>query len=123
MSSEQIAVLVVEDEPLLRMDIANALTDAGFIVFEAGDASEAIKIISVNPQIQALFTDIDMPGSIDGLKLAAFVKDRWPPIKIIVTSGHWKVTEDMLPPNGLFIRKPYNSHHIVKSIRDLVSVS
>lgn len=123
MLSERIVVLVVEDELLVRMDIVDALIEAGFSVFEADNASEAIKILSVNPQIHALFTDVDMPGSIDGLKLAAFVKDRWPPVKIIVTSGHWKVTHDMLPLNGIFVPKPYENAHVIRSIRDVVSLS
>lgn len=119
---DKISVLVVEDEALVRLDIVDALIEAGFEVFEAFDASEAIKVISVNPQIHALFTDIDMPGSVDGLKLAAFVKDRWPPIKIIVTSGHAKVTDDMLPVDSVFFRKPYQSNHIIASIRQLVGM-
>ncbi len=121
MSSKPISVLVVEDEALLRMDVVDSLEEAGFLVFEAENAHEAIKVLSVNPQIQALFTDIDMPGSIDGLKLAAFVKDRWPPIKIIVTSGLWKVTHDMLPPEGVFVPKPYRPDQVIKFIRELVS--
>jgi len=123
MSHDRIAVLVVEDEPLLRMDIVEALTEAGFTVFEAHNATEAIKVLSVNPQIHALFTDIDMPGSIDGLKLAAFAKERWPPIKIIVTSGHRRVSDDMLPADGIFVPKPYGSEQIIRSIRALVSKS
>jgi CheY-like chemotaxis protein len=122
MSDARISVVVAEDELLLRMDIVDALQDAGFIVFEAGNAKEAIDVINAHPEIQALFTDIDMPGSMDGLELAALVKDRWPPISVIVTSGHWKVRRELLPQGSLFMPKPYNSIEIVKSIRELISV-
>lgn len=79
MTEELITVLVVEDEVIIRMDISSALEAAGFRVLEAGNADEAITILHQSPDIQVLFTDIDMPGSMDGLKLAAAVRDRWPP--------------------------------------------
>jgi CheY-like chemotaxis protein len=104
MFEQRIAVLVVEDELLIRMDIAASLEDAGFDVFEAENAAGAIKILIANPHIHALFTDVDMPGNMDGLKLAAHVRDRWPPIKIIVTSGHRMVADEMLPDPGRFFR-------------------
>lgn len=121
MFEKRIAVLVVEDEMLIRMDIAESLEDAGFEVFEAASAAEAIEILSVHAHIRALFTDIDMPGSMDGLKLAAHVRDRWPPIKIIVTSGHRKVEQNALPDPGQFFPKPYDAQRIISSIRQLVS--
>jgi CheY-like chemotaxis protein len=85
---ESTVVLVVEDEPLVRMDMADCLTDEGFEVIEASDADEAIKALEADGRIRLLFTDVDMPGTMDGLKLARFVADRWPPVRIIVTSGH-----------------------------------
>lgn len=81
-------VIVVEDEPLLHLAIGADLEDEGFTVHKASGAAEAIGIIESHPEIALLFTDIDMPGTMDGLLLAAFVQDRWPPIKIIVTSWH-----------------------------------
>lgn len=120
MPAERIAVLVVEDEPLIRMDIAAALEDEGFEVFEAANSAEAIDVIIHNPGIQALFTDIDMPGSMDGLLLAAFVRDRWPPIKIIVTSGHRTLEGGRLPVEGAFLPKPYRAAAVIASIRALV---
>jgi len=123
MSPQPIAVLVVEDEPLLRMDIVAALVGEGFTVFEAGNASEAITILSINPDIHALFTDIDMPGSVDGLKLAAFVKDRWPPVEIIVTSGKWKLAAEELPLGAIFVPKPYEHAQVIRSIRALLKAA
>src|SRR4029079_550967 len=84
-------VLVVEDESLIRMDIVDCLEEAGFLIAEASNADEAINILQSRADIRLVFTDIHMPGSMDGLKLAAFVRKRWPPIKIIVTSGHTEV--------------------------------
>jgi len=118
--AERIAVLVVEDEHLIRMDIVAALEDEGFEVFEAANAAEAIDVIIGNPRIHALFTDIDMPGSMDGLLLAAFVRDRWPPIKIIVTSGHRALEGGRLPVEGAFFPKPYRAEAVIASIRELV---
>jgi DNA-binding NtrC family response regulator len=71
--------------------------------------------------MQALFTDIDMPGSMDGLKLAAAVRNRWPPIKIIVTSGHQSIREENLPFDGRFFSKPYDPEKIIGTIREMVA--
>jgi len=121
MTDARIAVLVVEDEPLMRMDIAGALEDGGFLVFEAANADEAIVILAEHAEIRALFTDIDMPGSMDGLKLAFAVRDRWPPIKIIVTSGHQSIREVNLPVDGRFFSKPYDPEKIINTIREMVA--
>jgi CheY-like chemotaxis protein len=121
MVEQRIAVLIVEDELLVRMDIADSLEEAGFNVFEAANADEAIEILQQNDTIRALFTDVDMPGSMDGLKLAAHVRDRWPPIKIIVTSGHRQVAEETLPDPGRFLSKPYTPQSVIVSIRELVA--
>jgi CheY-like chemotaxis protein len=75
-------ILIVEDELLLRMDSAEMIENAGFEVVQTRNADEAIAILQARPAIHVVFTDIQMPGSMDGLKLAQFVRDRWPPIKI-----------------------------------------
>ena len=121
-SDYAVTVLVVEDEWLIRTDIAELLRKEGFVVLEAGDAEEAIKILEARTDIHLVFTDVDMPGSMDGLKLAAYVRDRWPPIKLIVTSGHVAVEESRLPQGGRFVRKPYDHRHISKAIVELISV-
>ncbi|MBO9100980.1 response regulator [Rhizobium sp. K1/93] len=117
----RIAVLVVEDDALVRMGIVDELEVAGFEVFEAANATEAIERLIANVSISVMFTDVDMPGGVDGLKLAAAVRDRWPPIKILVTSGHRKVDVDALPVEARFIPKPYNPNHVVRSIRELIA--
>lgn len=116
-----IAILVVEDEGLLRLAIVEQLVDEGFIVFEAGSADQAIAILDANPVIRLVFTDVDMPGSMDGLMLAAAVRDRWPPVKIIVTSGHRMVEITDLPDGGVFFSKPYKHAAVVRSMRELLS--
>ncbi len=119
--AEKIAVLVVEDEPITRMDVVDQLEEGGFKVFEAPDADRAIKILEANPAIRILFTDIDMPGSMDGLKLAAAVRDRWPPIKIVVASGLRKINVDALPDDSRFFSKPYNVNEIAATMRGMVN--
>ena len=89
-----VAVLIVEDEPLIRMGTVYLIEDAGFEVYEGGSADAAIALLELHKEIRLIFTDVDMPGSMDGLKLAHYVRGRWPPVKIIVTSGHVKVTEE-----------------------------
>lgn len=116
----RIAVLVVEDELLVRMDIVDHLIHEGFEVFEAGDADEAIAILQAEPSIRLLFTDIDMPGSMNGLKLSAAVRDRWPPVKLIVTSGHNAVAAADLPDGSMFFSKPYQLPKISASMRELI---
>ena len=119
--TKEIAVLVVEDETLIRMDVVDQLEAEGFIVFEAATADQAIEVLHREPTIRILFTDIDMPGSMDGLKLAAAVRDRWPPVKIIVTSGHRMIEVTDLPDGSVFFAKPYRHDGVVTSIRELLA--
>lgn len=118
---DRISVLVVDDEALIRLDVADQLRDAGYEVFEASSADEAIDILNATPSIRLLFTDIDMPGTMDGLKLAAAVRDRWPPVKIIVTSGHRIVDIAEMPDGSMFFSKPYTHLAVLKSMRELLS--
>jgi CheY-like chemotaxis protein len=112
-------VLVVEDDFLIRMHAAEMIADAGFDVVEAGSADEAIAILEDRLDITVVFTDIQMPGSMDGLKLAAAIRGRWPPIKIIATSGLVNVRPDDLPEGGRFLPKPYSPEQIVRTLREL----
>jgi len=123
MSHNAISVLVVEDEILVRMDISMSLVDEGFIVYEASHADEAIDILSAVRDIRLMFTDIDMPGSMDGLKLAEAVRDRWPPVKIIVASGHRQLSDEMAPVEGKFFTKPYEHARVVAMMREMLAVT
>src|SRR6185369_3534723 len=100
---ERPVVLIVEDEFLVRMDTRAALETAGFDVLEAGDADEAIAILSASNDIRLIFTDVHMPGSMDGLKLVHFIRDRWPPVKVVATSGHARITDSDLPEGVRFV--------------------
>jgi CheY-like chemotaxis protein len=100
-------VLVVEDEALVRMNSADLIRDLGFEVIEAVDADHAVSLLESMPGITVLFTDIQMPGSMDGLRLAAVVKDRWPPIALLITSGQLHPPTADMPAGAQFIPKPY----------------
>lgn len=121
MKLQREAVLVVEDESLIRMCIATELADAGFEVFEARDADAAIAILETNLNIRLVFTDIDMPGSMDGLMLAAAVRNRWPPVKIIVTSGHVAMNDADMPDGQRFFAKPYDGSLVAGAIREMIA--
>jgi CheY-like chemotaxis protein len=114
-------VLIVEDEFLVRMDTGAALDMAGFDVLEAGDADEAIAILSARNDIRLIFTDIHMPGSMDGLKLAHFVRDRWPPVKVVATSGRARITDSDLPEGGRFLPKPYSAAELTATLHELMN--
>jgi CheY-like chemotaxis protein len=118
---KQAVVLIVEDEFLIRMEAVNLIRDAGFDVVEAGNADEAILILERRFDITVVFTDIQMPGSMDGLKLAAAIRGRWPPIKIVATSGLLSLSEDDLPSGSRFLPKPYSPQQVVGALRELAS--
>jgi CheY-like chemotaxis protein len=116
-------ILVVEDEAIIRMEAVQMLEDAGFEVVEACNAHDALEVLENRNDVRAVFTDINMQGKWDGLRLARMVRGRWPPIHLIVTSGLMSPDMDDLPPSGRFIRKPYNPAHVVATIRELLGHS
>jgi CheY-like chemotaxis protein len=119
--SKRPVVLIVEDDFLLRMDAVDMIKAAGFEPVEAGNADQAIEILEARPDITVVFTDIQMPGSMDGLRLAQAVRGRWPPIKIVATSGHVNVRENDLPEGGRFLPKPYSRREVTGVLRELTS--
>jgi CheY-like chemotaxis protein len=112
-------VLVVDDEPLLRLSAVAVLEDAGYATLQAGSADKAIQQLEANAGIRAVFTDIDMPGGMDGLQLAAVIRDRWPPVELLVTSGHVSVEDGQLPERGHFLPKPYSPHQLTRALETL----
>ena len=114
-------ILVVEDEPLLRLNAVDMVEEAGFEAVEAADATEAVAILEKRLDIRIIFTDIDMPRGIDGVKLAALVRDRWPPIEIIVTSGHIAPRQQDLPARALFFAKPFKEKEVVEAMWKLAA--
>jgi two-component system, response regulator PdtaR len=113
-------VLAVEDEPLILMLAIDMIRDAGFEPLWASNADEAISILESRDDIRIVFTDINMPGSMDGIKLAQAVRGRWPPIKIIVTSGFSGRELKLLPVGSHFIPKPYDAGQISDALCSLV---
>jgi CheY-like chemotaxis protein len=112
-------VLVVEDEFLIRMQTVAMIEQAGYNVVEACNADEAIAILEMREDIRIVVTDIEMPGSMDGIKLARAIRDRWPPVELIVTSGRYRVRTDELPSRAKFMPKPYAPDVLVTAIRTL----
>lgn len=110
-------VLVVEDEFLLNLDISEELLQQGYYVLTATNADEAIKILESRKDIHTIFTDVNLPGSMDGLKLAAAVRDRWPPLNIIITTGKKAPQPDEMPTNSVFVAKPYKRADVLSALR------
>jgi CheY-like chemotaxis protein len=117
--TKQPVVLIVEDETLIRIHAVDMVRFAGFDVLEAQNADEAISILEDRPDITVVFTDVQMPGSMDGMKLAAAIRGRWPPIKIMATSGRARLDEDDFPPGSRLLHKPYSADQIVGALREL----
>ena len=113
-------VLIVEDEFLIRDMLKEELEDAGYDVVPVSDADHAIRVLEARQDIHLVFTDINMPGSMDGLELARHVSDRWPDVKLIVTSGGARKSEMEMPAGGIFIAKPYSLSRIVAQLRSLL---
>lgn len=114
-------ILIVDDEPLLRTLAMEVVEDAGFLVLQAADADEAIVLLETNPGVALLFTDINMPGTMDGLILAHVVRSRWPAIKLLVASGRERLGPYDLPANSCFLAKPYRSEAMITKLRLLVA--
>jgi two-component sensor histidine kinase/CheY-like chemotaxis protein len=114
------AVLVVEDEMMLRMRAVDIVEDAGFTPIEAVNADDALAILESRSDIELLFTDIQMPGSMDGLKLAYAVHKRWPSIKIILVSGQLKLTDDDKPADSRFFGKPLDVKQMIAELQDMI---
>jgi CheY-like chemotaxis protein len=115
-------VIVAEDELIIRMMVAEALTDAGFHVIEVEHAEAALTILHSNASnIRAIFTDVHMPGSIDGLELARQASLHWPWIALLVASGRAQPQPAEMPAGSRFLPKPYQPAHVVSCIQDLVA--
>lgn len=108
----QCTVLVVEDDYLLRLSATSLLRDNGCETLEAASADEALALLESGVAIDVVFTDVNMPGQIDGLELASAVRDRRPPIELIVTSGNSKTDKANLPEGAVFMAKPYSDEDL-----------
>lgn len=118
-SLPQPRLLVVEDDGLIRLDLADMLSDLGCACAEAATADNAIKLLEKDTEFAAVLTDIDMPGSINGLGLANVAHRRWPDIRIIVISGRYDPAEGVLPPGAVFLTKPVSQDIIEQTLTKL----
>ncbi len=113
------AVLIVEDEPLIRMEAVYMMEDAGFRTFDAASAQDALALFDAHDDIGILFTDINMPGSMDGLQLAKIVHERRPEVSIMIASGAFDVEKLDLPKGACFFPKPYVTHQIMQALAQI----
>jgi len=114
-------ILVVEDEPLIRLGLVSVIEEAGFVVLEAPNADAAIRLLEADSTIRMVVTDVDMPGSMDGIKLAHYVRNKWPPIKLVVISGKVGVKPGELPEGARFMGKPYQETALVRLLQTMFS--
>ena len=114
-------VLVVEDEPLLRMLATEFLNDAGFETLSAADADEAVAILERVPDIGVVFSDIDMPGSMNGLRMAMSIHRRWPTIGVLLASGRAAPSMHDLQGGTAFLQKPYSEGEVIETLRRLAA--
>ncbi len=112
-------ILVVEDEPIIRMNAVAMIEDAGYDVLEASNADDAITLLETRPQIRVVFSDIEMPGSMDGLKLIHAIRKRWPPAVLILASGRVSPLVDDMPERTVFLRKPYVDNDLLKVLAEV----
>jgi CheY-like chemotaxis protein len=114
------SVLVVEDDPILLMAMVEFVEDAGCEAIEAWSVLEAIRILETRTDIRMVFTDLDMRGSTAGMKLAATIRNRWPPIELVMVSSQtWKA--EQIPARGVVLEKPFDRHRIVSALRAMAS--
>lgn len=114
---ETVGVLVVEDDPLVMLSAVDVIEEAGYRAYQAADADAAIRMLESHDDIRILFTDIEMPGSMDGMALAACIRDRWPPVSIIITSGRILARDVVLPAGGVFLAKPYGARELTDRLK------
>jgi CheY-like chemotaxis protein len=116
-AARQQAILVVEDEALVRMLAVDALAETGLQLYEAGDADEALAVLKEHPDVALVFTDINMPGKLDGISLVQRIHKLWPKVELIVTSGRERLLDRQLPDHGSFLAKPYRVSQLIDLVR------
>ena len=120
MNNGKAVVLVVEDNAIIRMGAVDLVLSAGYEALEACDADEAIRILETRNDVELVFTDVQMPGTMDGIKLSHYIRDRWPPVKLIVASGNAILEESSLPFGSRFFSKPYDDNTIAEAMARLL---
>jgi CheY-like chemotaxis protein len=115
------AILVVDDDPLLRELLADILVAEGFVVIEADSAKQALRQLEAFPDVRLLLTDIQMPGELDGLELVRIVRRRWPGVASIVTSGRILPRREEMPAQVRFISKPWRTNEMLRQVNELLT--
>jgi CheY-like chemotaxis protein len=121
MKNGKAVVLIVEDSPIIRMGAVDLVLSAGYEALEACDAGEAIRILESRDDVDLVFTDVQMPGTMDGIKLSHYIRDRWLPVKLIVASGAAILEETGLPVGSRFFSKPYDHQAITDVMASMLS--
>ena len=114
-----LTVLVVDDEPLIRIELADVLSDIGYTVLEAATPAAAIVLLEAHPEISAVITDLNMPGDMDGIALAHVVRKRWPPCALIMVSGQLRPADGELPLGMRFLSKPVGARSLQRTLGEL----
>ena len=114
-------VLVVDDELLVRMDLSRQLELAGYLTYEAGSAADAIALLEKHPEIRVVFTDIQMPGTMDGLALSHYIRKRWPPTILVICSANRMPHSSEMPSETDFITKPVSGKMFDRVLRNVES--
>jgi DNA-binding NtrC family response regulator len=122
-SKKPSVILIVEDEVMVRMHLADLLTEAGYRIIAMANADHAMAVIGARPDIELLFTDIVLPGAIDGCTLARAVNQRWPQIGLLVASGKTQPSPGELPDRAHFIAKPYSRSDLLPKIEELLAAN
>ena len=118
--SYKVKILVVEDEPFIRLGLVSTIEEAGYEVIDAASADEAIRKLERYDDVGLILTDVDMPGSMDGIRLAHYVRRRWPPIELVVISGKVGVTPMELPSGARFISKPFQDVALMSVVQTML---
>ena len=121
MPNTEAVILVVEDNAIIRMAALELLTRAGFEALEASNADEAIVLLEARSDIHLVFTDVEMPGTMDGIRLSHYIRERRQPVQLIVASGRTIVEQSHLPEGARFFRKPYSDDDLVQSITHMIA--
>jgi CheY-like chemotaxis protein len=121
MQNRKAVILLVEDYALVRMGAVDFVTAAGFEALEASNADEAIRLLETRPDIQLVFTDVGLPGTMDGIKLAHHIRNRWPPVRLIVASGRTMLDESHIPVGARYFPKPYSDSVIVEAMLGMLA--
>lgn len=110
------SIMIVEDDILVSMCIEDALIDAGHRVTSATNADRAVEMLTSDAVFDIVITDVNMPGSMDGLRLAAVIRERWPPIRLIIASGRHRPSAGEMPSNSIFLPKPFLPDQVVQAV-------